>query len=227
MKILTTLRYWCIIALNAIGLYTRSQVTEMQDGYVASINRLTARCNTCIFAKNAAEYKKQIETMESEEQQMSSRIEELRETIERYRNTPDENAEYYKDVLKGLNKAVKEVPEYQFLNSKPLPGSLSVQSHNSTDPDTKETYTTIRGRFIADDYLTAHINLESNMYERLKMCFNYMAQYGMLQGVVERLVNNGAMQFTISYNEQNTNYEVHFEMVAKNYNPDTDFVIMK
>ena len=45
--------------------------------------------------------------------------------------------------------------------------------------------------------------------------------------MVERLVNNGAMQFTISYNEQNTNYEVHFEMVAKNYNPDTDFVVMK
>ena len=59
------------------------------------------------------------------------------------------------------------------------------------------------------------------------MCLQYMAQYGMIQGVVERLVNNGAMQFTISYNEQNTNYEVHFEMVAKNYNPDTDFVIMK
>ena len=227
MTILSTLRYWCIIVLNAIGLYTRSQMTEMQDGYVASINRLKANCNDCIFVKNAADYKKRIETMEAEEQQMSLRIEELKEQVERYRNTPDENTEYYKDVLKGLNKAVKGVPEYQFLNSKPLPGSLSVQSHNSTDPDTKETFTTIRGRFIADDFLTARINHESNMYERLRMCFNYMAQYGMIQGVVERLVNNGAMQFTISYNEQNTNYEVHFEMVAKNYNPDTDFVIMK
>lgn len=42
MTILSTLRYWCIIVLNAIGFYTRSQMTEMQDGYVASINKLKA-----------------------------------------------------------------------------------------------------------------------------------------------------------------------------------------
>lgn len=126
-----------------------------------------------------------------------------------------EAEEYYKTVQKQVSEALHEDPVFGFNKSMAFPGSSSIDCRK----DAKDTIIIASGRSILDDETTAKIQRLPSISMKYQIGLNHLLKYGLLNKLMENLINHGALQFTYGYNKDCTCIEMYYNIQCKR--PDT------
>lgn len=126
-----------------------------------------------------------------------------------------EAEEYYKTVQKQVSEVLHEDSVFGFNKSMAFPGSSSIDCRK----DQNDTVIIASGRSILDDDTTAKIQRLPSISMKYQIGLNHLLKYGLLNKLIENLINHGALQFTYGYNKDCTCIELYYNIQCKR--PDT------
>ena len=70
------------------------------------------------------------------------------------------------------------------------------------------------GRTGIPDTLRARFDSEASLVNQFNMLYNHLIQYKVINKMVDMIVQNGGLQLTVGYNEENTSGEIYYSMTV-------------
>lgn len=202
-------------------------ITE-RDTKITDLNEVV------VAARSEAADKKALQTAfdaaRSHSEELSAEAAKLRDdnrrlkiSLDLSRKAPDNNAEYMKTLQTQLNAAISNSEAFEFRNSVPIPGSVSMIGGNARLSD-DGTATVVRFRAIATDQMTAQINAATDMTTKVNVVVSHLRSTGFLSRMAETFLKSGAVSLILAYNENCTNYVLYGETALVNRSGGEDIV---
>lgn len=180
---------------------------------------------------------------ENENIDLHYELEKARQTIDQFKNEPIEEIkaeskrlkleldeisadhvkmeEFYRTVQKQLSGEFHHDPVFGFTSSPAIPGASVVTGfYNGNDNSSN-----IVGRTLLMDNITAKVNNAMTMAEKYRIILNTMIQLGLIDKIAQNLIATGAIQLSLTYNENCTTSEVYYMVKCQKPDPDSILTI--
>lgn len=127
--------------------------------------------------------------------------------------------EYYRKIQSEVSDILHGDKSFKFPYNLRLPGSSTLQDL------TEGNMIHVCGRTGIPDTLRARFDNESSMINQFTMMYNHLIKYKVINKMIDMIIQNGGLQLTVGFNEENTSGEIYYSMsVVK---PDGMLVIKK
>lgn len=214
--------------LNAIGIYTRSQMNELTDSRNTLAGSLDEhKVTVSSLASQLEEKTTEVENLRHQLNEMTERasnhettittlrtkLDEVTAEVDSSREAAMENLDLIKELQKQVGDLFHDHPVFGFPTGIPIPGSTCVTTSDYTKEDGTNV-AVLRGRSILTDDMTDKIDSTPGIVERTKLITSYMETYGLFAKIGKDLMNRGGIKLTLAYNRNCTAYEVYYETVV-------------
>ena len=121
----------------------------------------------------------------------------------------NESKEYYRKIEGELSDIMHNDKRFGFGQNMTFPGSTSLIGEKSGDS------VLVYGRSVLLDTIAQQIQDTPSMTEKYSIAINYLIKNGLIEKLTRQLISQGAVQFTIGFNENNTSLEIYYALEAK------------
>lgn len=157
-----------------------------------------------------------IERLKGENETLQAQLEESKymdyKKIElendRVRQEIKEMNEYYRKIQTEVSDILHGDKNFKFPYNLRLPGSTTLQDL------TDDNMIHVCGRTGIPDTLRARFDNETSLVSQFNMMYNHLIQYKVINKMVDMIVQNGGLQLTVGYNEENTSGEIYYSMTV-------------
>lgn len=139
---------------------------------------------------------------------------ELNARLDKIMSDCDKAEEFYKTVQEMVSKALSEDSRFKFGSTGGIPGSSHVGVSSGINSN-EETEIVINGRTVFLDEITDKIQHATSMNEKYSIALNQLIKYGLLEKVAQRMIQSGALEFTLGYNQNCTSLELFYQITCK------------
>lgn len=131
--------------------------------------------------------------------------------------------EYYKEVQKGLRRALHDDHMFSFARNMCFPGSSSVSCETMQETHKNPlNFIVVCGRTTMDDEATAKMKTLPGIDQKYSYCLNYLMRLGLVDKIAKNIMSGG-LALTLTYNEDCTTNEIYYE--AKCMVPESGYKI--
>jgi len=131
--------------------------------------------------------------------------------------------EYYKEVQKGLRRALHDDHMFSFARNMCFPGSSSVSCETMQETHNNPlNFIVVCGRTTMDDEATAKMKTLPGIDQKYSYCLNYLMRLGLVDKIAKNIMSGG-LALTLTYNEDCTTNEIYYE--AKCMVPESGYKI--
>lgn len=116
--------------------------------------------------------------------------------------------EYYRKIQTEVSDILHGDKNFKFPYNLRLPGSTTLQDL------TEDNMIHVCGRTGIPDTLRARFDSEASLINQFNMMYNHLIQYRVINKMVDMIVQNGGLQLTVGYNEENTSGEIYYSMTV-------------
>lgn len=127
---------------------------------------------------------------------------------DRVRQEIKEMNEYYRKIQTEVSDILHGDKNFKFPYNLRLPGSTTLQDL------TDDNMIHVCGRTGIPDTLRARFDNETSLVNQFNMLYNHLIQYKVINKMVDMIVQNGGLQLTVGYNEENTSGEIYYSMTV-------------
>lgn len=178
-------------------------------------DQLTEELNICRGRINAMN----LVTME----ELKSENDRLQAEHDKIHVEMQKSEEYYKEVQKGLRRALHDDHMFSFARNMCFPGSSSVSCETMQETHKNPlNFIVVCGRTTMDDEATAKMKTLPGIDQKYSYCLNYLMRLGLVDKIAKNIMSGG-LALTLTYNEDCTTNEIYYE--AKCMVPESGYKI--
>lgn len=194
---------------DKLGYISKSEMYSISDSFKVKLMKLTtdninlqSRYDQLMTDYNTSEASTKLE-LQKANQELQSKIDKIMADCK----TAED---YYKSVQKQISEALTEDSRFKF----GFRGGIIGSSHVGSAKDTNSGNILINGRTVFLDEVTEKIQRASSMNEKYYIALNQLIKYGLIEKVSERLIQSGALEFTLGYNQDCTSLELFYQITC-------------